>query len=159
MVGWEVAGFQREDKCAGAQPSTFHATTSAQAARGVASGIDPKYFNPNSRFGPGFYVAQNGEVALAEMAHHGIAATHGVRFEINMAKAQILDLTNPMVAKSMNYSAGPISSTTQAIGAEARRLGYNVIKFPSTQAVGSNFAVLDDFNDILTPQMITPTTP
>src|SRR5690606_10213018 len=96
--------------------NVFHATTSANQTQSVLRGIDPKYLNPDSRFGPAFYVARNPETALAELTHHGASSTHGIRFALDESKMRVLDLTDSATARAWNYSGGPISSSTQAIG-------------------------------------------
>ncbi len=140
--------------------AAFHAVTSPNAATGVLNGIDPKFFNPDSRFGAAFYVAQRPETTLAELAHHGATATHGIRFDFNASNANILDLTNPSIAKAWGYNGGPISSTTQQIGLQAQEKGFNVIRFASQRDLeGVNYAILDDFNMLLVPQFVSPAKP
>jgi filamentous hemagglutinin len=82
----------------GGAADVFHATTSPQAAQGVLGGIDPMYWNPNSRFGRAFYVAEGPATAFAELAHHGATPTHGIRFSVDLSGARVLDLTDPSVA-------------------------------------------------------------
>ncbi|MCU7647287.1 RES family NAD+ phosphorylase [Pseudomonas aestus] len=126
----------------------------------MLSGIDPKYLNPNSRFGAAFYVGESPSTPLAEMAHHGVKPTHGIRFNVDASKAKVLDLTDPAVAKEWGYNGGPITSKTQQIGMDAKDQGYNVIRFGSERDPGGvNQAVLDNFNEILTPQIVTPVEP
>jgi RHS repeat-associated protein len=141
----------------GGGTDVFHATTSPGAAQGVANGINPARLNPNSRFGRAFYAAEGPDTALAEMAHHGASPTHGVRFSLNTSNARVLDLADPNVASAWGYSGGPISSATQAIGPKAAGAGFNAIRYPSLRGGGMNWAILDDFDDLLVPQMITPT--
>lgn len=137
--------------------SAFHATSKNTIAQSVIDGIDPKFLNPNSRFGAAFYVAEEPGTALAEMAHHGVATSHGIRFEVNSSAVKMLDLTDPRIANEWGYRGGPISSATKSIGDNARSAGYNAIRFSSERAPGSNLAILDDFNEILKPRMISPT--
>jgi len=140
--------------------NVFHATTNPQAAQGVLSGVDPKFLNPNNRFGAAFYVAERPGTTLKELAHHGASSTHGIRFDFNTSKAKTLDLTSPDVAKAWNYNGGPISSATQQIGAKARDQGFNVIRFKSERDLGGvNNAILDNFDDLLIPQFVSPTKP
>lgn len=134
----------------------YHVTTNPQATQGVLNGIDPKFLNGNSRFGKAFYVAENPGTAMAELAHHGATPAQGIRFSINTNKLKVLDLTDPKTAAKFGYEGGPISSTTQSIGAKAKSQGYNAIRFKSERGPGNNLAVLDDFNEVLTPQMVSP---
>jgi RHS repeat-associated protein len=137
--------------------SVWHATTNSRATEGVLGGIDPAFLNPNSRFGPAFYVAENPSTTLAELSHHGVVASHGIRFEVNREAMKVLDLTDPKVAKKWGYNGGPISSGTQSIGERAQGSGFNVVRFYSERhEEGVNNAILDDFNVILKPVMVTP---
>ncbi len=138
--------------------SAFYATLNNKSqVSSILNGIDPKYLNPNSRFGKAFYVSEDAETALAEMKHYGIQPTHVIRFLMNHSAMSVLDLTEPDVAAKYDYVGGAISSVTQAIGAAARRDGYNVVHFHSERAAGkSNHAILEDYNQILKPQIVTP---
>ena len=134
--------------------------TNPNAAIGILNGVDPKFLNPDSRFGAAFYVAERPGTTLAELAHHGATPTHGIRFDFNASSANILDLTDPNIAKAFNYNGGPISSATQQIGVQAREQGFNVIRFGSQRDPGGiNNAVLDNFNELLVPQFVSPTKP
>jgi RES domain-containing protein len=141
-------------------PEAFHITTSTKATQGVLDGIDPAFLNPNSRFGAAFYVAEQPDTALAELAHHGADPSMAIRFSMNNDAANVLDLTNPDIAAAWGYAGGPITPATQAIGSQASEQGYNVIRFYSQRAPGEvNYAILDDFNDILTPAAVSPAKP
>jgi hypothetical protein len=141
------------------QISAFHATSTAQQAQSVLKGIEAKYLKPESRFGPAFHVAMEPDTALAELAHYGIEATTGIRFELNSEKMKILDLTNPAISQKYGYTGGPISSKTQALGQTALENGYNAMQYPSERASGgTNIAILNDFNEILQRAFITPIT-
>lgn len=65
----------------------------------MLNGIDPKYFDPKSRFGGGFYVTQKGDTAVAELAVHNVEATHVIRYETNLTNQKVLGLTNKTNAK------------------------------------------------------------
>jgi hypothetical protein len=51
---------------------------------------------------------------------------------------------------------GPITEATQAIGDKAAEAGYDAIRFASQRGAGTNYAILGNFNTLLSPQMITP---
>jgi hypothetical protein len=69
----------------------------------------------------------------------------------------VLDLGNPDAAARYGYTAPDLpDAATQQIGDRAMADGYNAIRFPSLRGDGSNYAVLTDFNTVLSPQMITP---
>ena len=144
----------------GIAESVWHATGNPRAAQGVLDGIDPKFLNPNSRFGAAFHVAEEPGTALAEMAHHGVDSSTGIRFALDRNAMKVLDLTNPDVSATWGYRGGPISSTTQALGSQARQQGFNVIRYFSERApAGTNLAILDNYNQILKPVMVTPVKP
>lgn len=155
------AGEDKEDARPPEIPdNVWHATTSPRAAQGVLNGIDPKFLNPETRFGAAFYVAENPSTTLAELAHHQATPTTGIRFAVNKSAMNSLDLTDPKTAQAWGYSGGPITEGTQAIGAKAKQEGYNAIKYTSERDPGStNYAILDDHNSILTPVMVTPANP
>ncbi len=140
--------------------SVWHATATPGAARSILeNGINPKFLSAESRFGKGFYVAEQPGTALAELAHHGVAPTTGIRFSVNQDALRVLDLTDASVARAWGYKGGPISSHTQALGTSAANQGYNAIRFTSERAAGNNLVVIRDFNDVLRPVMVTPTRP
>ena len=137
--------------------TAFHSVTSPGAGQGVLNGINPKFLNPDSRFGKAFYISDDAGTTLAELAHHGATGSHTIRYNLNLSKARVLDFTDPSVAKAWGYSGGNITPATQALGTQAIDAGYNVIKFPSLRGSGTNFGVLSNFDDLLSPQMIVPT--
>ena len=47
-----------------------HAVTNKAAVQSIIDAINPKFFNPNSRFGRAFYVTERGETAVAEVTSH-----------------------------------------------------------------------------------------
>lgn len=62
--------------------------------------------NASSRFGKGFYVAEQPGTALAELAHHGVAPTTRIRFSVNQDALRVLDLTDASVARAGAIRAG-----------------------------------------------------
>ena len=138
----------------------WHTTPTPGAARSILdNGIDPAFLNANSRFGRGFYVAELPETTLAELAHHGVQPSTGIRFSVNQDALRVLDLTDPNIANAWGYSGGPITSSTQAIGSRAAQSGYNAIRFSSERAPGVNMVIIQDFNNVLKPVMVSPTAP
>jgi uncharacterized Zn-binding protein involved in type VI secretion len=137
--------------------NVYHATTSPAQAQNILNGIDPKYLNPQSRFGAAFYVAVQPRTALAELAHHNVVATTGIRYEVNIKALRVLDLTNPELARKYNYHGGPITPATKEVGTRAVVDGYNAIKFNSERSVGeANYAILQNHNEILKPVGVSP---
>lgn len=135
----------------------YHTVTSAPAARGVLSGIDRDFFNHKSRFGEAFYLAYKPETTLLELSYHGANGSQTIRYEINYSATKILDLTKPYIAKEWKYYGGFASEKYKSIGEKAKKLGFNAIKYKSERGPGHNLAILDDFDQILQPEMIVPT--
>jgi RHS repeat-associated protein len=158
--GDEIAGAadniaSETDNIAG-EIDVFHATDAAGKAQSIVDGIDVKYLSDQSRFGKAFHVAEDSGTTLAELAHHGVTPSHGIRFQFDASKARVLDFTNPRIAKKWGYGGGDISGFTRSIGPKALASGYNAIRFPSLRSSGVNWAILTDFNELLKPVMITP---
>lgn len=134
-----------------------HAVASASQAQSVLDGIDPKYFNSNSRFGGGFYVGADADTIIAELAEHGNTAKYAISYELDVSGQKVLDLTNPQIALEWGYVQN-LSSTRacQNIGEIARAKGYNVIKFQSYRGEGINYVIYNNFEEILFPRNVTP---
>ena len=137
--------------------SVQHAVASASQAQSVLDGIDPKYFNSNSRFGGGFYVGADADTIIAELAEHGNTAKYAISYELDVSGQKVLDLTNPQIALEWGYVQN-LSSTRacQNIGEIARAKGYNVIKFQSYRGEGINYVIYNNFEEILFPRNVTP---
>jgi RHS repeat-associated protein len=88
--------------------------------QGVVNGIDPAQLGLSNRFGPAFYVAQDGQTAVNEVASHGGNYSYVVRFDMNLNGQRVLDLTKPGVAQAWGYNSALSYESTQAI-AERRR--------------------------------------
>ncbi len=140
--------------------TVYHVTSSPGAAQGVLGGINPDFLNPNSRFGRAFYVAEQPDTTLAELAHHNVDPSTAIRFSTNNDAMNVLDLTDPETAAAWNYTGGPITPATQEMGTQASTQGYNAIRFYSERAPGTaNYAILDDYNEILIPVAVSPAKP
>ena len=80
-----------------------------------------------------------------------------IRFDLKVGKAKVLDLTNPKIASKWGYKPNISDYTNpQAIALKARKAGYDVIKFKSFRAGGANYAVIDNFKKLLSPQNVSP---
>lgn len=44
----------------------------------------------------------------------------------------------------------------RAIAVGAQRLGYNAVRYPSERGMGANFAIFNNFEKLLEPQMVVP---
>ena len=135
--------------------SAYHAVTSSSAGQSVFNGIDPQFFNDESRFGAGFYVSNDAQTTISELAAHGNTATQIIGFNMNLSNQNVLDLTDPSVANEWGFSADSSVEMCQNIGSKAQALGYDVIAYPSFQDSGINFVLYDHFNDILQPETVT----
>lgn len=153
----------------------FH-VKSNEYAQNVIDAIDPKYFNATNRFGRGFYVAENGETAIAEVVYHGVDVEKAkvIRFSLDKSKLKVLDLTDANTAKqwnlgdAMNYENNMISSNSenlkydkfQELAIKAQNEGFNAIKFKSFRGTSNNLVIFgedkDFFKQTLQPQMIMP---
>lgn len=78
------------------------------------------------------------------------------RYNFYVRSANILDLTDPVMAKEWGYKGGEISDFTRQIGASARNAGFDAIRFSSERGSGANIVVLDNFERLLQPQMVVP---
>ena len=135
----------------------------AEITQSVLNNIDPSRFNEAGRFGAAFYVAQEGATAVKEVATHGGQASHVIRYQADLNKAKILDLTNPEIAKAWNYADDVTAvGAHQHLATKAMEQGYNAIKFSSYRGSGYNYALFDNplnpfkFNEWLSPQMVSP---
>lgn len=135
-------------------PVVFHSKTSLAAAESVYAFIDKSRFNPNSRFGAAFYVAEHGPTTINELAHHGAVAKHSIRYKLNLKESRILDLTQPTIAKNAGYLGGNNYAIPQRIAEKAKFSGFNIIRYSAERGKGANLAVIDDFEKILKPEKI-----
>lgn len=60
------------------------------------------------------------------------------------------------MAKKWGYDSKAPYSKSQAIARKAKNEGYNAIKYKSVRGEGNNIAVLDNFNELLVPKMVSP---
>lgn len=141
----------------GAETNMYHTATSAVSGQGVLNGINPMFFNSETRFGEAFYISEVPDTTLAELAYHDAIGVDTIRFSYNPRNAKVLDLTKTRIAKSWGYVGGDDYTAAQAIAEKAQQAGYNAIRYPSARGQGANLAIFDNFDKILTPQMIVPT--
>ncbi|MCX7122035.1 MAG: RES family NAD+ phosphorylase, partial [Gammaproteobacteria bacterium] len=136
--------------------TVYHTVTSARSAEGVLNGIDPLRFNVESRFGGAFYVSEVPDTTLVELAHHNSIGIDTIRFNFNASEAKILNLTDPKIANQWGYCGGSSYDIAQTIAKTAKKFGFNVIRYSSERGVGENLAVFNNFEKLLSPQMIVP---
>ena len=84
-----------------ADPATVYHFKSDAYVQSLLDEINPAYFGKDTRYGAGFYVAQKGETAIAEVTYHGGDPAKGkvIRYEMDMSKVKALDMTDPATAK------------------------------------------------------------
>ena len=137
----------------------------AEVTQSVLDQIIPSRFDTaaTARFGPAFYVAQHGETAVREVAENGGRATHVIRYQLDLSKARVLDLTDPAIARAWEYVDDVNAKAShRQLSARAMGEGYNAIKYSSYRGRGYNLALLDtpsnpfNFDDWLSPQMVSP---
>ena len=146
-----------QDVGEGLNTRAFHAVDEGWKAQSVLDGIDISYTSTESRFGQGFYIAAEGDTTVAELAYHGTEAKYVIRYDMNLSGQKVLDLTNQEIAVKWGYIQQNSSLLEcQSIANRALDEGYNVIKVQSYRSNGTNYIVYDNFDDILTPQMVTP---
>ena len=139
------------------RPTTlYHSVDTVQKAHGVLSGIDIDFLGTDNRFGQAFYLTEVPDTTLAELAHHGKTGVNTIHYHFDKSEARILDLTKPRIARCWKYQGGDSHIVARGIAKQAKLEGCNVIRFNSERGVGANLAVLDDFNKILSHQMIVP---
>lgn len=145
------------DLLEGGKESVQHAIGNANQAQSVLDGINPKYFNPESRFGGGFYVGADSDTIVAELAEHGNTAKYAISYDMNLGGNKVLDLTNVQVAEKWGYVQNLTSTKAcQNIGTLAREQGYSVIKFQSYRGDGINYVIYNNFDNILSPRNVKP---
>ena len=140
----------KADDAIGATKQLRHATG---AAENVLKGIDLSFVSSNSRFGRAFYGAESGVTAVREA---GGKASHVIRYSMDLKGQKVLDFTNPEVAAKWGYEGSLGRKATQAIAKKARQEGFNVIAFPAVKGKGTNYAIFDNFEEILQPEMVSP---
>ena len=118
--------------------TVFHATSKEGAALNILNGINPKFFNPSSRFGRGFYVAKEQSTMLAELAHHGANPVNTISFSLSGGK--FLNATSPLMDLGTKYIPLTLSGA-------ARNMGYNGIIFNSLRNLnGTNAVIFNNFD-------------
>ena len=140
----------------------FHTTTNKYAAKSILQRIDPRFHNPASRFGGGFYVASNLETCYAEIKAHEFdqfkdkdnknpeaqSAVHTIEYAVN--GGDLIDCTDGELAKM-------VISQPLAIEKKVREDRSDGIVFPSTKGSGMNIVLFQNYKKILTPKSDEPT--
>jgi len=117
----------------------------------------PFRFNPPRQFGV-LYVALNERTALAELerqAHRsGIPISRlapRLMLHLDVSLARVLDLTDPAVRDTWGISLADLASDDytrcQTVARQARRDGYEAVRYPSATGDGENLAIFMDRMD------------
>ena len=128
--------------------SLFHSTSRAGAAENILKGINPKFFNPEARFGGAFYTATRPSTTVAELAHHGATNVNTLKYTLG-AGGRFLNLTSPIGKFGTRY-------TPKLLARYARFTNKNaIIAYSLRMKGGVNVIVLQDFS-ILQKGVILP---
>lgn len=139
----------------------FHTTTNEYGAFSILKRVDPRFHNPASRFGGGFYVASNLETCYAEIKAHEYdqfkdkdnknpklqSAVHTIEYDVN--GGDLADCTGGELAKM-------VTSQPLAIEKKVREDKRDGIVFPSTKGSGMNIVLFQNYG-ILKPKSSEPT--
>lgn len=140
----------------------FHTTTNKFAANSILQRVDPRFHNPASRFGGGFYVASDLNTCYAEIKAHEFdqfkdkdnkkpeaqSAVHTIEYAVN--GGDLVDCTDGELAKM-------VKSNPLAIEKKVREDRSDGIVFPSTKGSGMNIVLFQNYKKILTPKSDEPT--
>jgi hypothetical protein len=127
----------------------FHSTARAGAAENILKGIDPKFFNPNSRFGGAFYTATSPATTVAELAHHGASRVATIQYTLGPG-SRFLNLTSPVGRLGTRY-------IPKVLSRYARLTNKNGIVAHSLRLEGGvNVVILEDFSMLLNGTLIYP---
>ncbi len=139
----------------------FHTTTNEYGAFSILKRVDPRFHNPASRFGGGFYVASNLETCYAEIKAHEYdqfkdkdnknpklqSAVHTIEYDVN--GGDLADCTSGNLAKM-------VKSDPLAIEKKVREDKRDGIVFPSTKGSGLNIVLFQNYG-ILKAKSSDPT--
>ena len=131
--------------------SAFHVTTHARSAGSILNRIDPRFHNPASRFGGGFYVATDLQTSYAEIAAHEfdnvkpdepgknlLTAIHILEYT-GVGSADLVDTTASEALANM------VKSDPKKIEKKVREDGRDGIVFNSTKGTGKNIAFFKNY--------------
>lgn len=128
----------------------FHTTTNEYGAFSILKRVDPRFHNPASRFGGGFYVASNLETCYAEIKAHELdqfkdkdnknpklqSAVHTIEYDVS--GGDLVDCTSGKLAEMVKTQPLAIEKKVR----EDRRDG---IVFPSTKGSGMNIVLFQNY--------------
>jgi hypothetical protein len=139
----------RATAAVGEGAALFHSTARAGAAENILKGIDPKFFNPNSRFGGAFYTATKPGTTVAELAHHGASRVATIQYSLGPG-GRFLNLTSPVGRLGTRYMPKVMSRY-------ARLTKKNGIVAHSLRLEGGvNVVILEDFTMLKNGTIVYP---
>jgi hypothetical protein len=132
----------------------FHTTTNKYAANSILQRIDPRFHNPASRFGGGFYVASDLQTCYAELKAHELdqfkddyelkpgespqwlSAVHTMEYDVS--GGDLVDCTSGKLAEM-------VKTQPLAIEKKVREDKRDGIVFPSTKGSGMNIVLFQNY--------------
>ncbi len=132
----------------------FHTTTNKYAANSILQRIDPRFHNPASRFGGGFYVASDLQTCYAELKAHELdqfkddyelkpkespqwlSAVHTIEYDVS--GGDLVDCTSGKLAEM-------VKTQPLAIEKKVREDKRDGIVFPSTKGSGMNIVLFQNY--------------
>ncbi len=150
----------------------YHLTISEGGAKSVATRVDPKFHNEESRFGGGFHIAADIPTGAMEVDHHRndwkkgdakkakdegksleeqkaaydqadeINPTNFLTYQVNLSGGDILDATGPLTAMAMNRP--------KEIERAAREDNMDGILYKSSRGPGLALVLYKNYTSVLT---------
>jgi len=143
----------------------FHTTTKEYAANNILKRINPKFHNPASRFGGGFYAASDLKTCYAEIAAHEddqFKDDYALKPGETPQKQSALETIEYEVSGGdlVDCTAGELKNLAhtqpKAIEKKVRQTKRDGIVFKSTKGPGQNIVLFKNY-DILKPKSGKPT--
>lgn len=129
--------------------AAFHTTTNEYAAGSILQRIDPRYHNPASRFGGGFYAASDKQTSYAEVAAHEfdnfdkgepekglLSAVHIIEYSVS--GGDFADATQGRLSEIVHENP-------KAIEKKVRMDERDGIVFNSTKGPGKNLVLFKNY--------------
>lgn len=135
--------------------NVYHTTSSSKNIDYVLKKIDISKSHPTkNRFGSGFYLAGSAKTSFKEV---GPSSKYTIRYNLDVSKAKVLDLTNKNIAKKWNYKGGNDYASSQRIAKEAKKHGYEVIQFRSEKASKDfNYVIMRNPEKFIKTEGVSP---
>ena len=139
--------------------SAFHVTTNERSAGSILSRVDPRFHNPSSRFGGGFYVATDLKTAYAEVqAHEFDNIKKGKPEDGILTAVHLIEYTGVATASLVDASSkgffgldSMVQKEPKKIEKKAREDARDGIIFNSTKGPGKNIVLFKNYG-VLKPK-------